>query len=102
MSAAILTVAAIDNIDVLEINKSYPILYASRIMRGSSTTFLLAVLRDAEHIVKIYMPKVDDNDGHNDLIISINTRSDKFNLMYTGRCEEVNVHKFHLDPYSVT
>ena len=56
MPAAILTVAAVENINVLEINKSYPVIYASRLVRGTLSIFLLAILRDADHIVKIYMP----------------------------------------------
>jgi hypothetical protein len=94
MCAAITTVAEIDAIDVLEINISYPILYASRIVRGASSTILLAILRDADQIVKIYMPEVDD--VQDNLIISINTRSEKYNLIYTCRCEETNVNKCSL------
>ena len=101
MCAAILTVSEIDSIDVLEINKSYPILYASRIVRGVSTIFMLAILRDSDHIVKIYMPDVTDNDVQDNLILSINTRSEKY-LIYTGRCEEKNIHKFRLEPYPGT
>jgi hypothetical protein len=87
MCAAILTVSEIDAIDVLEINKSYPIPYASRILRGMSSIFMLAILGDADHIVKIYMPDVNDNDVQDNLTLSINTRSEKYNLIYTGRCE---------------
>ena len=102
MCAAILTVLEIDSIDILEVNKSYPILYASRIVRGVSSIFLLAILRDAEHIVNIYMPDVNDNDVQDNLTLSINKRSEKYNLIYTGRCDEENVHKFLLEPYPGT
>ena len=103
MPAAILTVAAVENINVLEINKSYPVIYTSRLVRGTLSIFLLVIFRDADHIVKIYMPEVHDNDIQDNLIVSINTRSEKFNLMYTGRSEdEGNVHKFRLVPYSDT
>ena len=103
MPAAILTVAAVENINVFKINKSYPVIYAPRLERCTSSIFLLAILRDAEHIVKIYIPEVHDNDIQDNLIVSINTRSEKFNLMYTGRSEdEGNVHKFRLVPYSDT
>jgi hypothetical protein len=71
----------------------------SRIVRGTLTTFLLAVLRDAGHIVKIYMPEVDDNDVQDIIIISINTRSEIFKLIYTGSCQVENVHSFHLVPH---
>jgi hypothetical protein len=72
-------------------------------VRGTSSIFLLAILRDADHIAKIYMPKVHDNDIQDNLLVSINTRSEKFHLMYTGRSEdEGNVHKFRLVPYSDT
>ena len=54
MCAAILTVAEIDSIDVLEIKKSYPILYASRIVRGASSVFLLAIFRDTDFILDLY------------------------------------------------
>ena len=85
--------------NVLEINKSYPVIYASRLVRSTLSIFLLAILRDADRIVKIYMPEVHDNDIQDNLIVSINTRSKKFNLMYTGRSEdEGNVHKFRLVP----
>jgi len=94
MCAAILTVSQIDAIEVSEINKSYPILYASRIVRGVSSIFLMAILRDADHIVKIYMQDVNDNDVQVNLILSINARSEKYDLIYTGRCEDENVHKF--------
>ena len=84
MCAAILTVLEIDSIDILEVNKSYPILYASRIVRGSSCIFLMSILRDADHIVKIYMPDVTDSEVQDNLILTINTRSEKYNLIYTG------------------
>jgi hypothetical protein len=49
------------------------------------------------------MPEVHDNDIQVYFIVSINTRSEKFNLMYTGRSEdEGNVHKFRLVPYTDT
>ena len=72
MPAAILTVAAVENTNVLEINKSYPVIYASRLVRGTLSIFLLAIIRDADHIVKIYMPEVHDNDIKVNLIVSIN------------------------------
>jgi hypothetical protein len=56
MLAAILNVMAIDTIDILEINRPYPIICASRIVRGTSSIFPLAILRDINHIVKMYMP----------------------------------------------
>ena len=103
MPVAILTVAAVENINVLEINKSYPVICASRLVTGTLSIFLLVILRDADHIVKIYMPEVHDNDIQDNLIVSINTRSEKFNLIYTGRYEEVgSVHKFRLVHYSDT
>jgi len=103
MPAAILSVAAVDNLNILEINKSYPVIYASRIVRGTLNTYLLAILRDSDYIVKMYMPEVYDNDIQENLIISLNTRSEKCNLIYTGRCEEeANVYKFGLVPYSDT
>ena len=102
MCATILTVSEIEAIDVLEINKSYPIVYASRIVRGVSSIFLLAILRDAEHIVNIYMPDVNDNDVQDNLTLSINTRSEKYNLIYKGRCEETKVHKFCVQLYPGT
>ena len=103
MPVAILTVAAVENINVLEINKSFPVIYESRLVRGTLSIFLLTILRDADHIVNIYMPEVHDNDIQDNLIVSINTRSEKFNLMYIGRSvNEGNVHNFHLVPYSDT
>ena len=103
MPAAILTVAAVENINILEINNSYPVIFASGIVRCTLTTFLLVILRDADHIVKMYIPEVHDNDIQDNIIVSINTRSEKFNLIYTGRSEEEgNVHNFRLVPYSGT
>ena len=57
MSAAILNVTAIDTnvIEILEINKPYPIIYASRVVRGTTSTFLLDILHDINHILIIYM-----------------------------------------------
>jgi hypothetical protein len=72
-------------------------------VRGTLTIFLLAILRVADHIVKIYMPEVHDNGIKNNLIVCINTRSEKFYQIYTGRCEEEgNGHKSRLVPYSNT
>jgi hypothetical protein len=92
----------IDSIEILEVNKSYPILYASRIVRGASCIFLMAILPDADHIVKIYMPVVTDSEVQDNLILTINTRYEKYNLIYTGLCEEENIHKFRLEPYPGT
>ena len=39
-------------------------------------------------------------DVEDNLIISINTKSEKYNLTYKGRCEEKLLHKFHLEPAS--
>ena len=98
MCAAILTVSEIDSIDILVVNKSYPILYTSSIVRGASCIILMA-----DHIVKIYMPDVTDSEDQDNLILTINTRSEKYNLINTGRCEEENnIHKFRLEPYSNT
>ena len=96
LSAAILTVTAIEAMDILEFNVPYPVLYASRIVRGTSSTLLLAILRDVHHIVKIYMLEIYDNDVQDNLVISINTRSEKCTLTYKGRCDKELVHKFHL------
>ena len=71
-------------------------------MRDVSSIFLLAILRDADLIVKIYMPDVIDNDVQDNFMLSINTRSEKYNLICTGRCEEENVHKFRLKLYPGT
>jgi len=100
MSAAVLNVAAVDAVDILEINKTYHIIYASCIVRGTSSSFLLAILQDVHDIVKLYMPGVNDRNDQDNLIIYINTRSEKYNLTYRGRCEEELVHKFHLEPAS--
>jgi hypothetical protein len=82
MSAAILNVTAIDtntDIDILENNKAYPVIYAARLVRGTTLTFLLSILEDINHIVKIYMPEVNDKDVQ-DHLISINTRSERYTL----------------------
>jgi len=44
--AAILNVTAIitNDIEILEINKAYPVIYAARLVRGTTITFLLAIL----------------------------------------------------------
>jgi hypothetical protein len=103
MSAAILHVSAVNAIDILEVNKSYPILYASRVVRGTLTTLLVTILRDVGHIVKVYMPEMRDRNVQDFLIIAINTRSQKYNLIYKGICEEEEeelVHRFQLEPQS--
>ena len=71
MCAAILTVSEIDSIEVLEVNISSPILYDSRIARGASCIFLMVTLRNADHIVKIYMPDVTDSEVQDNLTLSI-------------------------------
>jgi len=71
MCAAIPTVSEIESIEYLEVNKSYPILYASRIVRVASCIFLMAILRDADHIAKICMPDVTDSEVQDNLILSI-------------------------------
>ena len=75
MPAAILSVMAINAIHILEINRPYPIICASRIVRGTLSTFLLTILWDVNNIVKINMPEVHDMDVEDNFIISINTRS---------------------------
>ena len=67
-------------------------------MRGTIFTFLLAILKDINHVVKIYMQEVNDSDVQDHLIIAINTRSEKYKLTYKGRCEEDLLHKFYLEP----
>ena len=75
MSAATPNVTAIDtnDIEILEINRTYPVIYAARLLRGTILTFLLAILEDINH-VKMYMPEVNDRDVQDHLIICINTR----------------------------
>ena len=91
---------AINAIDILEINGPYPIICASRIVRGTLSTFLLTILRYVNHIFKIYMPEVHDMDVEDNLIMVINTVLEKCNLNYKGKCVEELVHKFHLEPDS--
>jgi hypothetical protein len=90
LSAAILNVTAIDtnDIEILEINKTYPVIYAAHLVWGTTLTYLLAILKDINNVVKIYMPEVNDRDVQDHLIIAINTRSEKYKLTYKGRCEE--------------
>jgi len=100
MSAAILNVTAIDtntDIDILVNNKAYPVIYAARLVRGTILTFLLSILEDMNHIVKIYTPEVNDKDVQ-DHLISINKRSERYTLTYKGRCEVDISHKFYLEP----
>jgi len=100
MPAAIVSVMAINDVNILEINRPYPIIWASRIVQGTLSTFLLTILRDVNHIVKMYMPEICDTDVEDNFILSINTRSEKYTLTYKGRCKEELVHKFHLEPAS--
>jgi len=54
---------ASDNIvdtDILEINKPYPILCATHVMWDSGSTFLIAIQKEHNHIVKIYLPEIRD------------------------------------------
>jgi len=55
MSAAIPHVSAVNAVDILEVNRSYPILYASRVVRSTVKSFLLTILQDVGQIVKVYM-----------------------------------------------
>jgi len=89
MSADILHVSAVNAVDILEVNRSYPVLYASCVVRGTFTTFLLTILQDVGHIVKVYMPEIRDRNLQDILIIAINTRSEKYNLIYKCICEEI-------------
>ena len=69
-------------------------------MQGTLSTFLLTILQYITHIVKMYMPDICDMNVEDNLILSINTKSEKYNLTYKGRCEEELVHKFLLEPVS--
>ena len=61
-------------------------------------TFLLAILTVINHVVKFYMPVVNDRDVQDHLMVSINTRSERYTLTYKGRYEEDILHKFYLEP----
>jgi len=74
MPAAIVSVMAINDVNILEINRPYPIIWASCIVQSTLSTFLLTILRDVNHIVKMYMPEIGDIDVEDNLILSINTR----------------------------
>ena len=67
-------------------------------MRGTIFTLLLAKLKDVNHIVKMYMPDVNDRNVQDNLIIAINTKSEKYKLTYKGRCEEDLLQKFYFEP----
>jgi hypothetical protein len=73
MPAAIISVIAINDMNILEINRPYPIIWASRIVQCTLSTFLLTILRDVNHIVKMYMPVICDTNVEDNLILSINT-----------------------------
>ena len=81
----------------MEINKAYPSIYAARLVRGTTLTFLLAILKYINH-VKIYMPEVNPKDFQDHLIIAINTRFKRYTLTYKGRCKEDLLHKLYLEP----
>ena len=99
MSAVIMHVSAVNAVDISEVNRSYPMLYASRVVRGTVTSFLLTIFQDVGQIVKVYMPEIRDKNLQDNLILTINTRSEKYNIQYIGTCEEENilVHKFLLE-----
>ena len=44
------------------------------------------------------MPVVNDRDVQDHLMVSINTRSERYTLTYKGRYEEDILHKFYLEP----
>jgi len=73
MPAVIIIVMAINDMNILEINRPYPIIWASRIVQGTLSTFLLTILQDITHIVKMYMPDICDMNVEDNLILSINT-----------------------------
>jgi len=100
MSAPIRNITAIDtnnDIEILEINKPYPIIYASLFVRGTTSTFLQVILEGVNHIVKIDMLEVNDGNIQDNLIIAINTKSEEYKLTYKGRCEEELLHIFYLE-----
>ena len=86
-------VDSLENIHILELNSPFPVLYAARCMRESDTMFLLAILQEENH-VRIYMPEINDKELQDNLILAINTRSEKYNLIYKGLTE--GAHWFHL------
>lgn len=87
-------VDSLANIHILELNSPFPVLYAARCVRESDTTFLLAILQEGNHIVRIFMPEISDKEIQDNLILAINTRSEKYNLIYKGLSE--GAHGFHL------
>ena len=89
-------VDSLENIHILELNSSYPVLYAARCMRQSDTMFLLAILQEENHVVRIYMPEINDKELQDNLILAINTRSEIYNLIYKGLSE--GAHVFLLVP----
>jgi hypothetical protein len=87
-------VDSLENIHNLELNNPFPVLYAARCMRESDTMFLVAILQKENHVVRIYMPEINDKELQDNLILAINTRSEKYNLNYKGLSE--GAHGFHL------
>ena len=77
MPAAIVSVMAINDVNILENNRTYPIIWASCIIWCTLSTFLLTILRDVNHTVKMYMPEINGMDVEDNLIITINTKSEK-------------------------
>ena len=44
------------------------------------------------------MSEVNDRDVHDDLVIAINARSEKYKLTHKGGCVEYLLHTFYLEP----
>ena len=83
--------------EILEINKPYPIIYATSLERDTGSTLLVVIQKEINDIVMIYLPEIGNRETQDNLIITINTGSEKYRLIFKGRFEGLS-HMFHLEP----
>ena len=60
----------------------------------------MVIQKEIHHNVKIYLTEMDDRETQDNLIITIFTGSEKYRLIYKGRCEGLS-NRFHLEPVYV-
>jgi len=96
---SILNNASINSVgvEILEINRPYPILCAANVIRESGSMSLLkSILLAHNHIVKIHLRGLFN--VTDDLLPIINDGSRKYNLTYLGKYWN-DSHSFLLKPY---
>jgi len=92
-----LAVASVDSdIQILEINKPYPIIHVTSLERDAESTFIVLIHIEINNIVKIYLTEICDRETEVNLTTMIIV-SENYRLIYNGRYECLS-QRFHLEP----